>query len=79
MDYCTIKDKSNQQYGNCLLIAKKYEKQLYSKGKSDNIILDDVRNKVIEIDTIEYSLTPELYLDLLDDLLNYREELRNNI
>ena len=76
MDYYRIKSKEDQQYGNCLYIAKLYE-DCYFNGnrKTSNIILDDAHNKVIVKDDIEYTLTPELYLALYDELVEYRKTL----
>ena len=76
MNYYRIKSKEDQQYGNCLYIAKLYEEQLFNGDKKiSKIILDDAHNKVIISDEIEYTLTPELYLALYDELVEYRKTL----
>lgn len=76
MNYYKIKSKEDQQYGNCLWIAKQYEKDFFEKGSNRNskIILDDCNSRVIVRDEIEYRLSDELYLQLYDDLLKYRQE-----
>lgn len=68
MNYYRIKSKEDQQYGNCLWIAKRYEKDFFKKGSNKNskIILDDCNSRVIVKDEIEYKLS--------DDLLKYRQE-----
>lgn len=77
MNFYRIKSKDDQQYGNCLWIAKYYEKEFFEKGKKNTrIILDDCNSKVIVKDEIEYKLSDDLYLQLYDDLLEYRQELR---
>jgi hypothetical protein len=77
MNFYRIKSKDDQQYGNCLWIAKHYEKEFFEKGKKNTrIILDDCNSKVIVKDEIEYKLSDDLYLQLYDDLLEYRQELR---
>ena len=76
MNYYRIKSKEDQQYGNCLYIAKLYEEQFFNGDKKiSKIILDDAHNKVIISDEIEYTLTPELYLALYDELVEYRKTL----
>lgn len=76
MNYYRIKSKEDQQYGNCLYIAKLYEEQFFRQSKRNNkIILDDVHNKVIVKDDIEYTLSPELYLDMYNELVEYRKTL----
>lgn len=76
MNYYRIKSKDDQQYGNCLYIAKLYEEQFFRQSKRNNkIILDDVHNKVIVKDDIEYTLSPELYLDMYNELVEYRKTL----
>lgn len=76
MNYYKIKSKEDQQYGNCLWIAKQYEKDFFEKGPDRNskIILDDYDSRIIVRDEIEYKLSDELYLQLYDDLLKYRQE-----
>lgn len=76
MNYYKIKSKEDQQYGSCLWIAKQYEKDFFEKGPDRNskIILDDCNSRVIVRDEIEYRLSDELYLQLYDDLLKYRQE-----
>lgn len=76
MNYYKIKSKDDQQYGNCLWLAKSYEKEFFDKGskKNSKLILDDLNSKVIIKDEIEYKLSDELYLQLCDDLLKYRQE-----
>ena len=76
MNYHKIKSKEDQQYGNCLWIAKQYEEDFFEKGPNRNskIILDDCNSRVIVRDEIEYRLSDELYLQLYDDLLKYRQE-----
>lgn len=76
MNYYKIKSKEDQQYSNCLWIAKQYEKDFFEKGPDRNskIILDDCNSRVIVRDEIEYKLSDELYLQLYDDLLKYRQE-----
>lgn len=76
MNYYKIKSKEDQQYGNCLWIVKQYEKDFFEKGPDRNskIILDDCNSRVIVRDEIEYRLSDELYLQLYDDLLKYRQE-----
>lgn len=77
MNFYRIKSKDDQQYGNCLWIAKQYEKEFFEKGKKNTrIILDDCNSKVIVKDEIEYKLSDDLYLQLYDGLLEYRQELR---
>lgn len=79
MNYYRIKSKEDQQYSNCLYIAKLYEDQLFNGDKkTSKIIMDDVHNKVIIPDEIEYTLTPELYLVLYDELVEYRKILWKN-
>ena len=76
MNYYRIKSKEDQQYGNCLYMAKLYEEQFFNGDKkTSKVILDDVHNKVIIPDEIEYTLTPELYLDMYNDLVEYRKTL----
>lgn len=76
MNYYRIKSKEDQQYGNCLYIAKLYEDQFFNGDKkSSKIILDDVHNKVIVPDEIEYTLAPDVYLALYDELVEYRKTL----
>lgn len=76
MNYYRIKSKDDQQYGNCLYIAKLYEEQFFRQSKRNNkIILDDAHNKVIVKDDIEYTLSPELYLDMYNELVEYRKTL----
>lgn len=78
MNYYRIKSKEDQQYGNCLYAAKYYEEQLFRQSKPNKkskVILDDVHNKVIVSDEIEYTLSPELYLDLYNELVEYRKTL----
>lgn len=76
MNYYRIKSKEDQQYGNCLYIAKLYEDRYFNGNrKTSNIILDDVHNKVIVKDEIEYTLTPDVYLALYDELVKYRKTL----
>ena len=76
MNYYRIKSKEDQQYGNCLYIAKLYEDNYFNGNrKASNIILDDVHNKVIVKDEIEYILTPDVYLALYDELVEYRKTL----
>lgn len=76
MNYCRIKSKEDQQYGNCLYIAKLYEDYYFNGNrKTSNIILDDVHNKVIVKDEIEYTLTPDVYLALYNELVEYRKTL----
>ena len=76
MNYYRLKSKEDQQYGNCLYIAKLYEEQFFRQSKRNNkIILDDVHNKVIVKDDIEYTLSPELYLDMYNELVEYRKTL----
>lgn len=76
MNYYKIKSKEDQQYGNCLWITKQYEKDFFEKGPDRNskIILDDYDSRIIVRDEIEYKLSDELYLQLYDDLLKYRQE-----
>lgn len=76
MNYYKIKNKEDQQYNICLWIAKQYEKDFFEKGPNRNskIILDDCNSRVIVRDEIEYRLSDELYLQLYDDLLKYRQE-----
>lgn len=79
MNYYRIKSKEDQQYSNCLYIAKLYEDQFFNGGKkTSKVIMDDVHNKVIILDEIEYTLTPELYLALYDELVEYRKILWKN-
>lgn len=81
MDYCNIKSKDNQQYGNCLYLLKKYEEELFKNGKVKypNIIMDDKHSKVIvKDDEVEFKFTDDLYLALLDDLVEYRKTLRDS-
>lgn len=76
MNYYRIKSKEDQQYRNCLYIAKLYEDYYFNGNrKASNIILDDVHNKVIVKDEIEYTLTPDVYLALYDELVEYRKTL----
>lgn len=76
MNYYRIKSKEDQQYGNCLYIAKLYEDNYFNGNrKASNIILDDAHNKVIVKDEIEYTLTPDVYLALYDELVEYRKTL----
>lgn len=76
MNYYRIKSKEDQQYGNCLYIAKLYENQFFNGNKkTSKIILDDVHNKVIVPDEIEYTLAPDVYLALYDELVEYRKTL----
>ena len=76
MNYYRIKSKDDQQYGNCLWLAKLYEKEFFDKGskKNNKLILDDSNSRVIIKDEIEYKLSDELYLQLYDDLLKYRQK-----
>ena len=76
MNYYKIKSKEDQQYNICLYHAKRYEKQFFNKGKNQSrLILDDKNAKVIIKDDIEYTLADDVYLGLLDDLLEYRKRL----
>ena len=76
MNYYRIKSKEDQQYGNCLYIAKLYEDHYFNGNrKTSNITLDDVHNKVIVKDEIEYTLTPDVYLALYNELVEYRKTL----
>lgn len=76
MNYCKIKSKEDVQYGNCLYAAKLYEEHFFNGLKNiSKVILDDVHNKVIVKNDIEYILTPELYLDMYDELVEYRKTL----
>lgn len=76
MNYYRIKSKEDQQYGNCLYIAKLYEEQFFNGDKkTSKVIMDDVHNKVIVPDEIEYTLTPDVYLALYDELIEYRKAL----
>ena len=48
MNYYRIKSKEDQQYGNCLYIAKLYEEQFFNGNKkTSKVIMDDAHNKVI--------------------------------
>lgn len=79
MNFYRIKSKEDQQYGNCLYIAKLHEDQFFNGDKkTSKVIMDDVHNKVIIPDEIEYTLTPELYLALYDELVEYRKILWKN-
>lgn len=76
MNYYRIKSKEDQPYGNCLHIAKLYEDYYFNGNrKASNIILDDAHNKVIVKDEIEYTLTPDIYLALYNELVEYRKAL----
>lgn len=76
MNYFYIKSKDSVQYKNCLYAAKLYEERFFNGLKNlSKVILDDVHNKVIVKNDIEYTLTPELYLDMYNDLVEYRKTL----
>lgn len=77
MNYYKIKSKDDVQYGNCLYMAKLYEHYFFTHGKKKycGITLDDIHNKVIINNDIEYTLTDDVYLSLLDDLVEYRKQL----
>lgn len=57
-------------------MAKLYEDYYFNGNrKASNIILDDAHNKVIVKDEIEYTLTPDIYLALYNELVEYRRIL----